>query len=165
MATTLSFRHGGEGSGLPEEVSDQHPFPVTVIGQIETVDADAELTLLESLSRTASISSEVQTNKTARGVMVILDVTTGAAAETLTLAIERYIWTSNTWEAITLFGATAAAFEGEKVYFVYPGAVETAAIADQEMAGIPLALGRWRVTVTHSGSTAWVYSVIASYCA
>ena len=123
-----------------------------------------EGTLLGSTVRAASTSSAAQHNADARGVMVILDVTV-APAETLTLAIEKYIPTSDTWEALTNFGATASGYTGEKVYILYPGATETTAITDQELAGIPLPLGKWRVTVTHSAGSDWTYSVSYAYCA
>lgn len=116
-------------------------------------------TLLASASRTATTSAAAPTNvERYRGVMLILDVTTAVAAETLTLQVEVFDPASATWEAITGFAATAAEFSGEKVYVIYPGAVETAAIADQEVAGIPVPY-RWRATITHSASGAWTYSL------
>ncbi len=43
-------------------------------------------------------------------------------------------------------------------YVVYPGAVETQAVANYEVQGTPLQR-TWRVNVVHSGGGSWTYSL------
>lgn len=117
-------------------------------------------TLLASTARTATTASAAQSNHGWTCAIIILDVTSGAAAETLTPQVEAYIPTSATWEPITAFSATDAAFTGEKAYILGPGVVESTAISDQEVAGIPIP-AKWRVNVTHSSTGSWTYSLVA----
>lgn len=117
------------------------------------------VTLLSSSARTASTQSLMQDNAGWAHAIIIVDVTVGAAAETLTPQVEAYIPTSDTWEPITAFAATATGYTGEKVYIIGPGVVETAAISDQEVAGVPIPV-KWRVNITHSSTGSWTYSVV-----
>ena len=120
--------------------------------------ANLEATLLASAARTATTSAIVQTNGENRGIILFLDVTVGAAAETLTLQVQMLDPVTAKWTDITAFPASAAAFTGIKTFVVYPGAVETTVLANHEVAGIPLPT-RWRATITHSAAGSWTYSL------
>ena len=123
--------------------------------------ANAEATLLASAARTATAATVLQTNNVNRGLVLFLDVTVGVAAETLTPQVQMSDPVTGKFTNITAFPATAAAFTGSKTYVVYPGAVETTALADHEVAGIPLPT-RYRVNITHSGAGSWTYSLGAA---
>lgn len=86
-----------------------------------------------------------------------------AAAEgTLAVAIEAKDEISGKYIVLTAFAATKKASELEKgvtlAFTVYPGAAETAAIANHEVQALPLPRD-WRVTVTHSKGGKWTYSL------
>lgn len=119
-------------------------------------------TLLDSSARTASTQTNTIVNQGWQHAIFVLDVTAvpGGGTQTLTPQLEIYIPTSATWEPITAFAATAADFSGEKVYVVGPGVLETSAISDQEVAGIPLPV-KSRVNITHSSTGSWTYSLVA----
>ena len=115
--------------------------------------------VLASASRTATTAARLPDNLEGyRGVMLVIDVTTTPGAETLTLQLE---WgyasgNSSAWEPLTAFGTVTG--NGQYVYIIYPGAVETAAIADQQVSAIPIPF-RTRINITHSSTGAWVYAV------
>jgi hypothetical protein len=117
-------------------------------------------TLLASAVRTAAVSSGWQGNPGYRGAVVFLETTAvpGGGTETLTVKVESRNPVTGTVITLTAFGATAADFSGSKAYMVYPGTVETGAVSDLEVQGVPLP-SEWRVTVTPSSTGSWTYSV------
>ena len=123
------------------------------------MSAFIEGVLLASAARTTTGSGTVEgpTNGEMSGVVLILDVTAVPTVETLTPAVEIWIPGKGDWIAITAFTAQSAT--GTYVYFISSGGIETAAIANQEVAAVPLPLGRWRVKVTHSASGSFTYSL------
>lgn len=147
-------------------------------------------TLLSSEQRTATASSVDQTSPAGlRGVLLTLDVTKAPpkaraekegetapekaelAAEkiaeegTLVVSLELRDPASGKYVPLTAFAVTKKAKELEAgatlAFTIYPGALETAAIANHEVQGLALP-GKWRVKVTHSAAGKWTYSVGAS---
>lgn len=124
-------------------------------------------TLLSSEAKTATRTSDnVNVGSGQRGVMLALDITKAPnAAETLTLQLEAKDPASGKYVPITAFAASKKGEElgaGTTLLFsVYPGALETAAVANHEVQGLGLPRN-FRVKVTHSGAGSWTYSVGAS---
>lgn len=124
-------------------------------------------TLLKSEGRTAttgSVDAIAQTGQ--RGVLLTLDITEAPATEeTLTLEVEARDPASGKYVPITAFKASKKGEElgaGATLAFtLYPGALETEAVADHEVMALPLPR-KFRVKVTHSGAGEWKYSVGAS---
>ncbi len=120
----------------------------------------SEGTLLASAARTASKTSDAQVNTTSRGVGLFLDVTANpGGAETLTVKIEWVDPVSGKVRAITAFSAIPAATNATYLYTLYPGALSS--VTNQEVQQGALPKG-WRVTVTHSSTGEWTYSL--GYC-
>ncbi len=121
-------------------------------------------TLLESVERTATTSSnDVITSAGQRGVLIILDITKAPNAnETLALQLEAKDPGSGKYVSITAFAVSKKGEElgaGTTLLFsVYPGGLETAAVGSHEVQGLPLPR-KWRVKVTHSAAGKWTYSV------
>lgn len=121
---------------------------------------NAEVTVLASASNAAGTrTSADQTNFNARGVFVYLNITALGAAETLTLLIDGKDPVSGDYPVLTAFAGVTA----DAAYTLYPGALETAAVAAHEVQGLVLPR-TWRVRVTTSpGVNASTFSVGASY--
>ena len=123
---------------------------------------NAEATVLASAARVATTNSADFTNYDARGVMLHLNITANpGAAETLTVQLQMKDPVSGTYRNVTAFPATATS-NTDYIYTVYPGATETAAVAQFEVQGVPVPR-TWRIAVTHSAAGSWTYSVGASY--
>jgi len=121
---------------------------------------NAEVSLLGSAARTATVSAGDQTNLNARGVIITLDVSAISATPSITLAVEHKDSVAGKYEKL-LDGAAVTAV-GTHTYIVYPGADTTAREDVVEVSGWPI--GRtWRITVTHADSDSITYSVAASY--
>lgn len=119
--------------------------------------ANTSQILLPSQVRSASVQTGEQVNSSWRGVILFLVVTV-APAQTLTLQIEAKDPAAGTWAPLSAFPAAIASFVGTKLYTLYPGAVETGALADMEVMGIPLPQ-RWRANITHGGAGNFTYSL------
>jgi hypothetical protein len=128
---------------------------------------NTEGTVLASAARTATPTIANITNYNARGIRLFLNVTaTPNNAETLTVSIEWVDPVSAAVKALTAFpaitattlGAAPAAGSRELVFELYPGAVETAAVANHEVQGgsLPRTL---HPKVTHSATGSWTYSL------
>ena len=117
---------------------------------------NVEGTLLVSAARTATNASDPQTNYNHRGVVLFLYVTAmPGGGETLTVQLQLKDPVSG-WGTYVAFPAVA--LTGYYQYVVYPGAAESIATANFEVAALPL--GRtWRVNMVHSGSGSWTYSL------
>lgn len=128
-------------------------------------DAFAIGTLLASASRTATATSDQVVNTSGTGLMLFIDFTTSPNnAETLTPAIEVKDPATGKWMAITTFTALVSSAIGASpttqtyIYTLYPSGAETVATAQHEVQALPLPRV-WRVKLTHSSTTAWVYTV------
>ncbi len=120
---------------------------------------NVEATLLASAARTGTTSSADETNFNAKGVLVFFDITAVPGLDTVTLSIEAKDPVSGKY--FTLLDGGAQSAVGQFLYAVYPGVADTEAKFDafEEM---PLPR-TWRITVTHSGTGSFTYSVGASY--
>lgn len=108
-------------------------------------------TLLASLARTATATSEDQTTYDARGVRVFINVTVDGAAASIVPTIEVKDPASGTYTAI-LTGAAIAAV-GHTVLTVYPGATVAAGVT------LSIPIGKtWRLKMTHADADAITYS-------
>jgi hypothetical protein len=129
---------------------------------VDAVRNNLQFSLLASAVRNASTQTATQTNYNARGVMLFLHVTANAATETLQVSVGQDIATSPS--NIANFSALAAA-NGVCCYVVYPGAVETIAVASSlgmEVQALPLPRN-WYVFITHSAGGNWQYSLTGCY--
>jgi hypothetical protein len=126
----------------------------------------AATALLTSKARTATANAEdIRTPPTypASGVMLILDITAApATVETLTVSIQVKDPISGKYVTVTAFAATKKGEElgaGTTLAFsLYPGASETAAVANHEVQALPVPT-MWRAVVTPSAAGSWTYSL------
>ncbi len=111
--------------------------------------------LLDSAARTATTTTDAQTNGDHCGVHVIVDVTAVAATPSVTPTIEAFDSASGTWYSLLV--GTAITGTGKTVLKVAPGITPVAngAAADY----LPAV---WRVTFTHADADSITYSVGAN---
>ena len=122
-------------------------------------------TLLVSAARVATTSSSDQTNFNGRGGVLFVDFTaTPNNTETFTLSIEEKDPVSGKYVPLTAFTALTSSTLGATpttetyMYTLYPGALETVAVAKHEVNGLVLSR-TWRATGTHSAAGSWTYSI------
>ena len=119
-----------------------------------------EGTLLASAARTTTTAGAVQTNYNSRGVIACLNITANpGAAETLTIQIVNQSALGGT----RILGSVAIATgtNGNFLFIVYPGAVETIASTGVDATALPI--GRtWYCQIAHSASGSWTYSLTYS---
>lgn len=124
--------------------------------------ASDEGTLLASAIRAADTNTADQTNSAkARGVMLILDVTSVTALQTLTLLLQVKDPVSGNYVSIATTGAigTTATAVGTYALAIHPGLGSLAA-ALTSLFGTALALPyTWRAQVDHSGAGNFTYSL------
>lgn len=120
---------------------------------------NTEGTLLASAARTATTNTSDQTNYNARGVLISLDVSANpGGGETLSLDIQYKDPISGNYASLFPVTVVSTASNGTFSVELYPGAVETGAIAALFVQG--LALPRtWRARVVHSAAGSWTYSL------
>lgn len=114
-------------------------------------------TLLASAARTATVSSDDQTNLGYKGVKVFIDCTTSAATPSVTFSIQEKDPIGGDYKSILTSAAVTGAITAPVVLTVYPGCVAVTNVVLNE----PLPL-TWRVTATHADTDSITYSV--SYC-
>ena len=122
----------------------------------EAASSNLSVTLLASAARTATTNSSDQTNKSAKGVVVTVDVTAITATPILTPNIQCKDEVSGKYENMLTASATITA-TGTHSYIVYPG-VGAASGDIVQVAGFPLCRV-WRVAITHSDTDSATYSV------
>ena len=128
---------------------------VFVTVALTTKDANAGMeTLLASAARTATTSTADQQKVVNRGVYVFLKVTAVPTVETLTVTIQGKDVDGTYY---TILASTASAATGTVTLKVYPGLPNTANVSSNEV--LP---DLWRVTVTHSASGSFTYSIVAN---
>jgi hypothetical protein len=125
-----------------------------------------EVTVLASAARTASVNSSDLTNFNARGVVVVVDITAGGGAGSLTVKLTGKDTLSGRY--VTLFSTGAMAAPGVSTYSfqVFPGATPVA-----QVSGTPATIGKadflvprkWRIEVTAADATSYTYSVGVNY--
>ena len=130
-----------------------------------------EGTLLASSARTATTNSPDQTNYNSKGVLIILNVTSEAATETLSLKLQAKDVISSNYSDIATFGviytSASEAPTRTKGGLLYPGIITADLVG--VAAGIDGVIGKagalprtWRAVVTHSASGSWTYSLAYS---
>lgn len=122
---------------------------------------NVEGTVLTSQARTTTTNSTDQTNYNARGVLLLLNVSSEATGETLSLKIQAKDPVSANYTDYVDLGViydAATDAPGTKLTAIYPGLVssELAAGAKGKAAPMPRV---WRAVVTHSASSSWTYSL------
>jgi len=120
------------------------------------LSGNVAITFLSSAVRTATTSSDNQTNYFARGVLVEFKVAAIVDTPSLVLTVETQLPSG---DYVALLTATAVTGAGTTVYLVYPNAA-TAATPITKTAPWPLPF-TWRVTVTAGDADAATYSVNA----
>jgi hypothetical protein len=121
-----------------------------------------EVTALASAARTASTNSSDLTSYNARGVNVVLDITAGGGAGSLTVKITGKDTLSGKYVTLFSSGAIAAPGVSTHLFVVYPGVVAAAYAAGVGKADFPLPR-KWRVEVTAADATSYTYSIGANY--
>ncbi|HLA81832.1 MAG TPA: hypothetical protein VJP78_09505 [Thermoleophilia bacterium] len=111
---------------------------------------------LASAARTASTNGPDQVNTTARGVLVVLDLTAFTTAASVQLTIER----KNAAGTYTQIAASAALAEVNRLVVLLDplAGTEPAGVGDSVSAGLP---NGWRVRVVHGNANSHTYSVTA----
>ena len=122
----------------------------------ESASSNLSATILTSAARTATTNSSDQTNKSGKGVVVTVDVTSITATPILTPNIQCKDEISAKYENLLAASATITA-TGTHSYIVYPG-VGAASGDIVQVAGFPLCRV-WRVAITHSDTDSATYSV------
>lgn len=117
-------------------------------------------TVLASAVRAASNQSADFTNMNARGVSIILNITAVPGVQTITLNVEAKDTLAGVYQTLAFSSAISAT--GVHIVQVFPGAVETGALTNLYVQGVPLPR-TWRVNMTHSGGGNFTYSVTAQY--
>lgn len=128
-----------------------------------------QVALLASAARTANTSSAMQTAYNARGVMLLLVITSAPnTAETLTLGLYTASPADGTiQDAWALFASAAGStmqgnYPQNEYLMVYPGADGPVSSTNRQKA-VALALpGRsWYANLIHSGASSWTYALYA----
>lgn len=125
-----------------------------------------EVTALASAARTAAVNSADLTNFNGRGVAVVIDITAGGGAGSLTVKLTGKDTLSGKY--VTLFSTGALAAPGVSTYSfqVFPGATPVA-----QVSGTPATIGKadflvprvWRIEVTVGDTTSYTYSIGVNY--
>ncbi len=126
-------------------------------GSPVALTGNTDMTLLESASRTAAVSTADQTAYFARGVYVYVKVTAVTGSPSLVPTLEALL--PNGDYVVLLTGAAIAA-TGTFVYLLHPTA-GAAAEGVTKVVNFPIPLG-WRVTMTPGTADALTYTVMAT---
>ena len=116
---------------------------------------NANLSVLDSGARTATTVGATFTNLASRGLHLVVDVTVVPGTDTVTPKIEAYDQVSGKW--YTLLTGAALVATGTVVLKVYPGLTAVTNLTASDI--LP---ATWRVTMTHSSTTSFTYSVGAN---
>ena len=124
--------------------------------QMKQCNQAHEVTLLASAVRAAANTSADQENWDAKGVVIVLDITSVPTTDTITLTIQGKDPASGKYYTILAGAAQVAA--ATVVMRVYPGltAISNLTFGD----ALP---NHWRVSIAHSAASNFTYSVGASY--
>lgn len=131
---------------------------------VDRVRNNTGATLVASGARSSAPTITEQTNYNARGVMLILNVTSNpGGGETLSLKIQaKDDQISSSYIDVADAGVVITAANGTKGLLLYPGTIAADMVAG--MTGKSGAVPRtWRAVVTHSGGGSWTYSLTAHY--
>lgn len=112
----------------------------------------SELVVLASAAQTTTQTQADQDNASARGIVVILNVTVASGTGGLTLEIDGKDPGSGTYYA--LLTGTSVTTTGQKVYRVYPGLTASANATASDV--LPKT---WRVKITAGDASSYTYSV------
>jgi hypothetical protein len=119
--------------------------------------------LLASAVRAATATTDPQQNQDARGILMYLNFTVQAGAETLTPEIQGYDPGSDTWATIHT-AYTALSATGTYLLALFPAALSQVPATTGQ--GKNMVLPRtWRVVVTHSSTGNHTYSLSYSLIA
>lgn len=116
---------------------------------------NSNISILASVARTATTSSNTFKNLDATRLHLVIDVTVVPGVDTVTPKIEGYDAVSGKY--YTLLTGAAISSAGTNIMKVGPGLSASAGVAAADF--LPCA---WRVTMTHSAGTSFTYSVAAN---
>lgn len=116
---------------------------------------NANGSVLQSAARTATNNSATFTNRTARSLHLIIDVTVAPGGDTVTPKIEGYDPISGKF--YTLLTGAAISTTGTNILKIGPGISASANAAAADF--LP---AYWRVVMTHSAAGSFTYSVAAN---
>lgn len=119
------------------------------------MNMNSTVTLLPSLARTATTTSDDTSNLYARGLHLVIDVTAITSTPSITVTIQGKDFSSGKY--YTLLASAAITATGTTVLRVFPGATASANVAANDI--LPT---NWRVSVAHGNSNSITYSVAAS---
>jgi hypothetical protein len=113
-------------------------------------------TLLASAARTSTTVSPTQTNYNARGVQVVLRVTSVSGTGGLQVSIQGQDSASSAWYMLNAL-PSAVTSTGTYVYELYPGIGSASGQITQRTSGtLPRT---WNAVVTHGDSSSYTYSL------
>jgi hypothetical protein len=117
-------------------------------------------TLAASAARTATLTGDAQSNPNHRGVLLIVDVTTGTSGQSLVPSIQAQDPVSGHWFQIhDSYAAITSASAATYRYLLYPGVSETEGTAGLTQANSGCLPLNWRVLMTPADTKSITYSV------
>jgi hypothetical protein len=117
--------------------------------------------ILTATAATTTQTTAAIDNPSNLGVIVFVDLTTQAGAETVTPSIEIFDQASGKWIAYVSYTAISAT--GSYAKILYPGALTADGVATRtETKTLPLPRN-WRIKTTHSSTGAHTYTVGYAY--
>ena len=126
---------------------------------IQVLADPAFQTELPSGARSATYVGIDKTNvEAARGVYVVLDLTSFVTAASLTVFIE--VLDPNSGKYIDMIGAVAVTANSTSIYIVAPNAVTGAPVTKGVSAWLTQ---KWRIRVVHGNANSHTYSVSFAY--
>lgn len=138
------------------------PVPASMVeGGVPSYDTEpawnnADLAILASAVRAASANGQDYTNRNARGLHLVIDMTVVPGGDTVTFTIEGKDPVSGKY--YTILASAAIVAVSTVVLRVYPGLTAAANLTASDV--LPRT---WRVRRTHSAGTNFTYSVGAIY--
>jgi hypothetical protein len=146
------FTPSGESRDIELEALGNGNYTHRTSPAAGTVNSSATLIPVANYTSTQVVAD--QTNKSAAGILLILNVVTAPGVQTLQLALEAKDPASNAY--ITLATLPASVLTGVFTLLAYPGAVSASLLTG--VLGIPLPL-TWRARTIHSAGGTWNYSL------
>lgn len=125
---------------------------------LDRMRGNTKETILASAVRSVTTISDVLYNYNARGAIFILRCTVAPGGETLAMNVYALDPVSGANCGIAAFATILSGATGTPRMIVYPGAVETIAMASVHVQGLPLPR-EYKIEIVHSASGDWTYSV------
>jgi hypothetical protein len=130
-------------------------------GDLQADNANQDVPLLVSAQRNATVSSADQSNRTGRGLMIYVNVTTASGTGGLNVCLYgKDTQESNQYFELASYGnSSPIKTTGQFAYCWYPGSTSTGTLGGTGANVLP---ATWRLTVVANDSSNYTYSLSAS---